>query len=81
MQPLSLFILSLIALVVVSGIQLWRLGMFDSVFGPKSAQVEKGSKRWMASGRSPRPAADAVAAEEPDIDRGPPPEDDPTAEE
>ena len=74
LQPVTLFILSLLALVVVGGAQLWRIGLFDPIFGPKSAQMEKGSKRWMANGRSARPAADVVNVDEPDIDRGPPPE-------
>lgn len=80
LQPVTLFILSLLALVVVGGAQLWRMGLFDPVFGPKSAQVEKGSKRWMVNGRSARPAAEVVNTEEPDIDRVPPPEDDAPAE-
>jgi hypothetical protein len=80
LQPVTLFILSLLALVVVGGAQLWRMGLFDPIFGPKSAQMDKGSKRWMANGRSARPAADVVEVDEPDIDRGPPPEEDPTAE-
>lgn len=80
LQPVTLFILSLLALVVVGGTQLWRMGVFDPIFGPKSAQTDKSSKRWMANGRAVRPAADVVEVDEPDIDRGPAPEDDPTAE-
>ncbi len=80
LQPLTLFILSLLALVLVCGLQLWRMGTFDAVFGPKSAQIDRSSKRWMLNGRSPRAADDHTAKnEEPDIDRGPPSEDD-TAE-
>jgi hypothetical protein len=72
-QPVTLFILSLIALALVGGAQLWRMGLFDSIFGPKSAQVEKGSKRWMLNRNSARSAADVVNVDEPDYDHGPPP--------
>jgi hypothetical protein len=74
LQPLSLLIISLIALVIVSGLQLWRHGVFDPIFGPKSATVAKGPKRWMLNGRATRVGDDRVVEiDEPDIDRGPPP--------
>ncbi len=67
LQPLSLFILSLVALVLVCGVQLWRMGTFDAVFGSQSAVVDKSSKRWMLNGRAARVSDDRVAdAEEPD---------------
>ena len=40
LQPISLFILSIVALVLVSSLQLWRLGWFGVWFGAKSAQVD-----------------------------------------
>lgn len=74
LQPLSLFITSLIALVLVCGVQLYRMGMFDAILGPKSATVAKGPKRWMLNGHARRVADDrSVEVDEPDIDRGPPP--------
>lgn len=78
LQPVTLFILSLLALVVVGGAQLWRMGLFDPIFGAKSAQVEKGSKRWLLNGGSARPAPDVVNVDEPDVDQGPPPPEDET---
>ena len=73
LQPLTLFILSLLALIVVGGLQLWRMGILDPIFGPKSAIAAKASKRWMANGRAAPVADDRVIdGEEPDIDRGPP---------
>ena len=75
LQPLTLFILSLLALVLVCALQLWRMGTFDAVFGARSAQVDPSSKRWMLNGRSARTADDRVRnPQEPDIDRGPPDE-------
>lgn len=64
LQPLSLFILSLLTLVLVCGVQLWRMGTFDGIFGAKSAVVDKSSKRWMLNGRAPRVADDRVAGAE-----------------
>ena len=75
LQPLTLFILSLIALVAVCAVQFWRLGVFDPIFGPKGALVDTSSKRWILNGRSARPATVSALAE-PDIDRGPAPVDD-----
>lgn len=73
-EPLALFILSLILLVLLCGVQLYRMGKFDAVFGPKSATMAKGSKSWMQNGRARRIADDRlVNIDEPDIDRGPPP--------
>ncbi len=62
LQPLSLFIMSLIALVLVCAVQLWRMGTFDSVFGARSAVVEKGSKRWLLGGHARRVRDDRKAA-------------------
>jgi hypothetical protein len=77
LQPLTLFILSLLALVLVSSLQLWRLGWFSVLFGAKSAEVDRSSKRWLLNGRSARTADDrTLNAPEPDIDRGPAPADD-----
>ena len=75
LQPLSLFIMALIALVLLSGVQLYRVGMFDAIFGPKSAAVPAGPKRWLLNGHARRVADDRmVNGDEPDVDRGPPPE-------
>jgi hypothetical protein len=75
LQPLSLFIISLVALVLLCGVQLYRMGMFDPIFGPKSATVANGPKRWMLNGKAQRVADDRiVVVDEPDIDRGPTPE-------
>ena len=60
LQPLTLFILSLLALVLVSGIQLWRLGWFGVWFGAKSAQVDPSPKRWQLDGRKAAPVDPAV---------------------
>jgi hypothetical protein len=69
LQPLSLFILSLLALVLVCGVQLWRMGTFDVIFGAKSAVVDRSSKRWMLNGRAARIADDRVTGvEAPDTD-------------
>ena len=57
LQPLTLFILSLHALIVVGGLQLWRMGILDPIFGPKSAVVDKSSKRWIQNDRA-APVAD-----------------------
>ena len=81
LQPLTLFILSLIALVMVCAVQLWRMGTFDGVFGARSAQIDPSSKRWMLNGRSARTADDRVRnPQEPDIDRGPPDEEEEAAQ-
>ncbi len=55
LQPLTLLILSLLALVLVSGLQLWRLGWFGVWFGEKSAHVDSSSKRWQLDGRKAAP--------------------------
>lgn len=60
LQPLTLFILSLLALVLVSGVQLWRLGWFGVWFGAKSAQVDNSPKRWQLDGRRASPVDPAV---------------------
>lgn len=60
LQPLSLFIISLIALVLVCGLQLWRMGMFDPLFAAKSAMVDKAPKRWLLNGRATRVADDRI---------------------
>jgi hypothetical protein len=67
LQPLSLFIMSLIALVLVCALQLWRMGTFDPIFGAKSAVIDKSSKRWLLNGRAARVSDDrVVAVDEPD---------------
>lgn len=69
LQPLSLFIIALMALVIVSGVQLWRVGMFDSIFGSKSAVLDNGPKRWMLNGRAARVPDDRTAdADEPEAE-------------
>ena len=60
LQPLTLFILSLLALVLVSGVQLWRLGWFGVWFGAKSAQIDNAPKRWQLDGRKAAPLDPAV---------------------
>ena len=57
LQPLTLFILAVLALLIVSAVQLWRIGAFEPIFGDKAAVVDRGSKRWMMNGRA-APAAD-----------------------
>jgi hypothetical protein len=75
LQPLTLFILSLLALVLVSGVQLWRLGWFGVWFGAKSAEVDLSSKRWQLDGRRAAPAdTEMTDIDEPDVDRAPQPE-------
>jgi hypothetical protein len=72
-QPVTLFFLSILALLMVSGLQLWRLGWFGVWFGAKSAQVDKSSKRWQLDGRRAAPVdAEVTDIDEPDIDRSPP---------
>ncbi len=60
LQPLSLFIMSLMALVLVCALQLWRMGTFDPIFGAKSAVMDKSSKRWLLNGRAARVTDDRV---------------------
>ncbi len=60
LQPLTLFILSLLALALVSGVQLWRLGWFGVWFGAKSAQIDQSPKRWQLDGRRAAPVDPAV---------------------
>ena len=68
-QPLSLFIMALMALIMVCGLQAKRLGMFDFILGSGSAQAPTGSKRWMMNGRAHRVADDrTAAARDPDGD-------------
>lgn len=72
-QPLTLFILSLIALVLVSTAQLYRFGVFDPIFGPKSATVDPSSKRWQLNGRRAAPVEAAPSErDEADAENGPP---------
>ena len=61
LQPLSLFIMSLLALVFLCGVQLWRMGIFDPLFAAKGAVVDKSSKRWLLNGHAPRAAYDGPA--------------------
>ena len=51
-QPLALFIFSLAIFFFLCGVQAWRAGIFYGMFWNKSAQIEKGSKRWMMNGRA-----------------------------
>jgi hypothetical protein len=60
LQPLSLFVMSLTALVLVCGLQLWRMGMFDPLFAAKSAVVDKAPKRWLLNGRATRVSDDRI---------------------
>ena len=73
LQPLSLFIMALVALVFLCGIQLYRMGTFDAIFGPKSATIAMGERRWQLNGHAKRATDDHVVnMDEPDVDRGPP---------
>ena len=73
-QPVTLLFLSLMVLVLVSSLQLWRLGWFSVWFGAKSAQVDQSSKRWQLDGRRASPVdADITEIEEPDVDQVAPP--------
>jgi hypothetical protein len=73
LQPLSLFILSLMALMMVSSVHLWRLGWFGYWFGAKSAQVDMSSKRWQLDGRKAAPVDPMITdSEARDVDGGSP---------
>lgn len=73
LQPLTLFILSLLALVLVSSLQLWRLGWFGVWFGAKSAQVDRSSKRWQLDGRRAAPVDPVITdGDDPGADRSTP---------
>ena len=54
MRPLSLFLISLIALVLLCAIQLWRQGVFLPLFANKGAIVDSSTKSWILNGRAPR---------------------------
>jgi hypothetical protein len=54
MQPLSLFLMSLMALVLLCAIQLWRQGMFPPLFANKGAVVDGAPKNWILNGRARR---------------------------
>lgn len=61
-EPLALFIIALLTFIVVGTAQLYQIGMFDSVFGPKSAEASAASKRWMQGGRAGRVADDRASS-------------------
>ena len=54
MRPLSLFLISLMALVLLCAIQLWRQGVFSPLFANKGAIVDSSPKSWILNGRAPR---------------------------
>ena len=54
MRPLSLFLMSLMALVLLCAIQLWRQGIFSPLFANKGAVVDRSPKSWILNGRAPR---------------------------
>ena len=54
MRPLSLFLMSLMALVLLCAIQLWRQGIFSPLFANKGAVVDRSAKSWILNGRAPR---------------------------
>ena len=60
-QPLSLFILSLLALILVGTAHLWQRGMFDGLFPSNGATVDPASKRWLMNGGAARVAEKRVA--------------------
>ncbi len=66
LEPLSLFIFALLALIAVAALQLWRIGAFDPVFGTQSARVDPAPKQWLLNGHAPRVADDRA------LDRGDP---------
>jgi Co/Zn/Cd efflux system component len=67
LEPLSLFIFAVLALLAVIATQMWQWGVFDPIFGSKSAIVSTSSKRWQLNGRAARVADDrTAAADEPD---------------
>ena len=51
---LSLFLISLMALVLLCAIQLWRQGVFSPLFANKGAIVDSSTKSWILNGRAPR---------------------------
>ena len=64
LQPLSLFILSVMALAMVLGVKYWRAGAFDHLFAPRGAVVDVAPKRWMLNHGAARVHDDTVG--EPD---------------
>ena len=54
LRPLSLFLMSLMALVLLCAIQLWRQGVFSPLFANKGAIVDSSPKSWILNGRAPR---------------------------
>jgi Co/Zn/Cd efflux system component len=68
LEPLSLFIFAVLALLAVIATQMWQWGVFDPIFGSKSAVVDTSSKRWQLNGRAARVADDRVVeVDEPDV--------------
>ncbi len=60
-RPSALFCVSLLAFIVVSGVQAWELGVFDPLIGPKGAgPIEAGPVRFAPQERA---AAKAYTAE------------------
>ena len=59
-QPLSLFILSLLALIAVSAAHLWQRGVFDGLFPSTGATVDPASKKWLVNGGAARVPNDRV---------------------
>ena len=54
LRPLSLFLMSLMALVLLCAVQLWRQGVFSPLFANKGAIVDRSPKSWILNGRAPR---------------------------
>ena len=65
LQPLTLFILAVLALLIVSAVQFWRIGAFEPIFGDKAAVVDRGSKRWMMNGHAARADSRVTITQEP----------------
>lgn len=61
LRPLSLFLMSLMALVLLCAIQLWRQGVFSPLFANKGAVVDSSPKSWILNGRAPRVEDDRLA--------------------
>ncbi len=59
-QPLSLFILSLLALIMVGTAHLWQGGVFDGLFPSRGPKVDPASKKWQVNGGAARVAAERV---------------------
>jgi hypothetical protein len=65
-RPSALFCVSLLAFLVVSGMNLWESGFLDPVFGPKGAgPIEAGPIRFAPHERAAAKAYTAEPAPEP----------------